>query len=161
LVNVQTGLQLATPVNLFTGSEQTWSIQDTNGLTRRYDYILPCALLASNVVGSQVFRTDLLSPPPAGLYGSDDKAASDHLPVLMLFGNPFEVPFHLLSVGITNDMVSLSWESQSNRSYNIEVSSNLTTWTLLASNVNATGANCTFQTNTSDAPKFFRIYCAP
>jgi endonuclease/exonuclease/phosphatase family metal-dependent hydrolase len=161
LVNVPTGLQLATPVNLFTGSEQTWSIQDTNGLTRRYDYILPCALLASNVVGSQVFRTDLLNPPPAGLYGSDDKTASDHLPVIMLFGNPFEVPFHLLSVGITNDLVSLSWESQSNRSYNIEVSSNLMTWTPLASHVNATGVNCIFYTNVSGAFRFFRVYRIP
>ena len=42
------GLQLATPVNPYTASELTISIRD--GLTRRYDYILPCATLFSNVV---------------------------------------------------------------------------------------------------------------
>jgi hypothetical protein len=71
------------------------------------------------------------------------------------------VPFHLLSVGITNDLVSLSWESQSNRSYNIEVSSNLMTWTPLASHVNATGVNCIFYTNVSGAFRFFRVYRIP
>jgi endonuclease/exonuclease/phosphatase family metal-dependent hydrolase len=161
LTSIPTGLQLATPVNVLTDSEPTWSIQDTGGLTRRYDYILPCALLASNVVSSQVFRTDLLNPPPADLNSNDDKTASDHLPVLMVFGNPFDAPFRLLSVGITNSLVSLMWESQSNRSYNIEASSNLMTWTPLAGDLIATGNHCTFQTNISDVPQFFRIYRAP
>jgi endonuclease/exonuclease/phosphatase family metal-dependent hydrolase len=161
LVNVPTGLQLATPLNLFTASEQTWSIQDTNGLSRRYDYILPCASLASNAVSSQVFRTDLLSPPPSNLYSNDDRTASDHLPVFMVFGNPFDVPFRLLSVGMTNGMVSLTWESQSNRSYTIEASSNLITWAPLAGNVVATGTVCTFETGVSDASRFFRVSRAP
>jgi len=158
LAGVPTGLQLVTPVNLFTGSEQTWSIQDTDGLTRRYDYILPCALLASNVVGSQVFRTDLLSPSPANLYSNDDKTASDHLPVFMVFGNPFNAPFRLLAVTLTNDIISLTWESQSNCAYAIEVSSNLTVWTPLASNVMASGDRFTFRTNAPEAPQFFRVY---
>jgi endonuclease/exonuclease/phosphatase family metal-dependent hydrolase len=161
LASVPTGLQLVTPLNLFTGSEQTWSIQDTDGLTRRYDYILPCALLASNVVGSQVFRTDLLSPPPANLYSNDDRTASDHLPVFMVFGNPFNTPFRLLSVGITNNIISLTWESQSNYTYAIEVSSNLTVWTPLAGNVVTSGDHFTFRTNAPDAPQFFRVYRVP
>ncbi len=140
----------------------TWSIQDTNvGPTVRYDYILPCAALFTNIVSSQVFRTDLLNPLPSNLYSNDDKIASDHLPVFMVFANPFNVPFRLLSVGMTNQIVSLTWESQSNRSYRIEVSSNLTTWTPLATNLMATGASCTFQTNISDAPRFFRVYRIP
>jgi endonuclease/exonuclease/phosphatase family metal-dependent hydrolase len=161
LAGVPTGLQLVTPINLFTGSEQTWSIQDADGLTRRYDYILPCALLASNVVGSQVFRTDLLSPSPANLYSNDDKTASDHLPVLMFFGNPFNAPFRLLAVGITNNIVSLTWESQSNCSYNIEVSSNLIAWTSLATNVMVSGDQFTFTTNAPEVPQFFRIQRIP
>ncbi len=60
-----------------------------------------------------------------------------------------------------NHIVSLTWESQSNRSYNIEVSSNLIAWTPLAGNLMATGASCTFQTNISDASRFFRVYRAP
>ncbi len=161
LAGVPTGLQLATPVNPLTGSELTWSIQDTGGLTRRYDYVMPCTLLASNIVGSQVFRTDLLNPPPPDLYSNDDKTASDHLPVFMVFGNPFNVPFRLLSMEMTNQIVSLTWESQNNRSYNIEVSSNLIAWAPLASNLIASGANYTFQTNMSDAFRFFRVYRAP
>jgi len=162
LAGVPTGLQLATPVNPFTDSELTWSIQDANnGPTVRYDYILPCAALFSNIVSSQVFRTDLLNPPPANLYSNDDQIASDHLPVFMVFANPYNVPFRLLSVGMTNQSVSLTWETQSNRAYNIEVSSNLVTWTPLATNLVATGVDCTFQTNMAGASRFFRVYRAP
>jgi len=161
LVGGPTGLQLTTAINPFTSSELTWSIQDTDGLTRRYDYILPCALLSSNIVSSQVFRTDLLSPTPPNLYGTDDTTASDHLPVFMVFANPFNTPFRLLSVAVSNQIVSLKWESVSNRQYRVETSSNLTVWAPLATNLVATGANFTFSTNVSDDLKFFRIYRAP
>ena len=161
LISAPTGLQLTTAVNPFTDSERTWSIQDTDGLTKRYDYILPCAMLSSNIVSSQVFRTDLLPNPPPPLLAGDDKTASDHLPVFMVFGNPFNPPFRLLAIGRTNQIVSLQWESASNRSYNIEASSNLTAWTPLATNLTATGANFTFTTNVPDDVKFFRVYRAP
>jgi len=161
LVGAPTGLRLATPVNPFTDSELTWSIQDTSGLSRRYDYILPCAMLSSNIVSSQVFRTDLLTPLPPNLYGNDDTTASDHLPVYMVFGNPFNVPFRLLAIDVTDQIVSLQWESASNRQYNVETSSNLTTWTPLATNLVATGTNFTFSTNAPDDTKFFRVYRAP
>jgi endonuclease/exonuclease/phosphatase family metal-dependent hydrolase len=161
LVGAPTGLHLATAVNPFTDSELTWSIQDTGGLTRRYDYILPCAMLSSNIVSSQVFRTDLLAPLPPNLYGNDDTTASDHLPVLMVFGDPFNVPFRLLAIGVTNQIVSLQWESAGNRQYNVETSSNLTAWTPLATNLTATGDNFTFSTNAPDDMKFFRVYRAP
>ncbi len=161
LISAPTGLRLATAVNPLTGSELTWSIQDTGGLTKRYDYILPCALLSSNIVSSQVFRTDLLSPVPPNLYGDDDTTASDHLPVFMVFGNPFDVPFRLLAISVTNQMVSLKWESAGNRQYRVEASSNLTTWAPLADNLVATGANFTFSTNVPGGVKFFRIYRMP
>jgi endonuclease/exonuclease/phosphatase family metal-dependent hydrolase len=160
LVSAPTGLQLATPVNPFTDSERTISIRDDNGLTKRYDYILPCAMLFSNIVGSQVFRTDLLYPVPPNLY-SDDENASDHLPVFMVFANPFNVPFRLLSIGVTNQIVSLKWESTSNRQYHVEVSSNLTAWTPLVTNLAATGTDFTFSTNVSGDVKFFRVRRAP
>ena len=158
LVSAPTGLQLATAVNPFTDSELTISIRD--GLTRRYDYILPCAMLFSNIVSSQVFRTDLLDPLPPNLY-SDDENASDHLPVFMVFGNPFNTPFRLLSIGVTNQIVSLTWESASNRQYHVEVSSNLAAWTPLVTNLTATGADFTFATNVPGDVKFFRIRRAP
>ncbi len=162
LIGTPTGLQMTTAVNSFTDTEVTWSIQDTNnGPTVRYDYILPCAALFSNVVSSQMFRTDLLNPLPSNLYSNDDKIASDHLPVFMVFANPFNVPFRLLSLRLTNQIVSLTWESQSNRSYNIEVSSDLISWTPLAMHLVATGTDCTLQTNTSDASRFFRVSRVP
>ncbi|MFZ0826152.1 MAG: endonuclease/exonuclease/phosphatase family protein [Verrucomicrobiia bacterium] len=161
LVAVPTGLQLTTAINSLTGSEQTWSIQDTNALTKRYDYILPCGSLFSNVVASQVFRTDLLYPVPPNLYSNDDKIASDHLPVFMVFANPFNTPFRLLSLGLTNQIVSLKWEAASNWQYLLEVSSNLTTWTPWVSNLIATGADFTFTTNASDGAQFFRVRRAP
>ncbi len=162
LIGAPTGLAMTTAVNPLNDSELTWSIQDTNtGPTMRYDYILPCAELFSNIVSSQVFRTDLLNPLPVNLYGNDDRIASDHLPVFMVFANPFNVPFRLISVRMTNQIVSLSWESQSNRWYNVEVSSNLMTWTPLARNLIATGSNCTLQTNMSDISRFFRVYRVP
>lgn len=161
LISAPTGLQLATAVNPFTGSERTWSIQDADGLTVRYDYILPCGLLFSNITSSQVFRTDLLYPVPSKLYSNDNKIASDHLPVFMVFGNPFNTPFRLLSIGVTNQNVSLKWESASNRQYHVDVSSNLAAWTPLASNLTATGAEFTFATNVPGDVKFFRIRRAP
>ena len=161
MISAPTGLHLTTAVNPFTDSEQTWSIQDTNGLTKRYDYILPCAMLFSNIVGSQVFRTDMLYPVPPNLYSNDDKIASDHLPVFMVFGNPFNPPFRLLTIGLTNQIVSLQWESASNRSYQIEVSSNLTAWTPLATNLTATGDKFTFTTNVPGDVKLFRVQRAP
>jgi hypothetical protein len=92
---------------------------------------------------------------------SDDENASDHLLVFMVFANPFNTPFRLLSIGVTNQVVSLKWESTSNRSYHVEVSSNLAAWTPLATNLVATGANFTFTTNVPGDVKFFRIRRAP
>ena len=83
LTSAPTGLHLTTPVNPLTGNEMTFSIRDGGGLSKRYDYILPNALLLANQAGSQIFRTDLLSSPPPPLLASDATTASDHLPVLM------------------------------------------------------------------------------
>jgi endonuclease/exonuclease/phosphatase family metal-dependent hydrolase len=162
LVSASTGLRMTTSVNPLTDSELTWSIQDTNaGPTMRYDYILPCAALGSNIVGSQVFRTDLLTPPPANLYGDDDQIASDHLPVFMVFANPFNVPFRLLAISAAPPSISLKWESVSNCLYNIEVSSNLTAWTPWAVNLVASSDSFTFTTNLPDGVKFFRVQRQP
>ena len=161
LTSAPTGLRLTTPTNSFSGSELTISIQ--TGLFSRYDYILPSGSLFSNIAGSQVFRTDLLYPVPSNLYSNDDETTSDHLPVMMTFANPFNTPFRLLSLGVTNQTVSLKWESQNNRVFNIEVSTNFIVWTPFVTNLAATTANptLTFTTNFTGGPAFFRIYRAP
>jgi hypothetical protein len=159
LTSPPTGLQLTTPVNPISGSELTISIQGT--LDVRFDYILPCSPLYSNILSSQVFRTDLLSPVPPGLNANDDVVASDHLPVFMVFGNPYDAPFRLLSIGVTNLVVAITWESIAGRHYRVDASSNLTTWSPVVTNLTATGPTLSFTTNSATATRFFRVYRAP
>ncbi|HVU26365.1 MAG TPA: immunoglobulin domain-containing protein [Verrucomicrobiae bacterium] len=159
LVSAPTGLQMTIPINSVTHTDLTESIQSS--LDTRFDYILPCAMLFSNIAGSAVFRTDLLNPLPPGLNANDDKTSSDHLPVLMVFKNPFDTPFELLSVGVTNEIISLQWEAQTNRSFNIETSSDLVNWSLFATNIYTTSNTFTFTTNVSGNPQFFRVYRLP
>ncbi|HEX5399152.1 MAG TPA: immunoglobulin domain-containing protein [Verrucomicrobiae bacterium] len=159
LTSPPTGLRMTIPVNPITHTDLTESIQYS--LDTRFDYILPCGLLFSNIAGGEVFRTDLLTNFPPNLFSNDDKIASDHLPVLMVFKNPFDTPFRLLSVARTNQHVILRWESQTNRVFNIETSTNLLSWTPFASNI-ATATNIfTFNTNLTGAKHFFRIYRVP
>lgn len=154
-----TGLWLTTPVNPLSGGEQTYSIQGT--LNRRYDYILPNQLLLSNMLSSQVFRTDLLASPPPPLLASDDETASDHLPVLMTFGNPYDKPFRLLGLTRSNLTVTMTWQSVLGQPYRVESSSNLTHWTVLATNLVATNSTFTYRTNLPDALSYFRVYRVP
>jgi endonuclease/exonuclease/phosphatase family metal-dependent hydrolase len=162
LTSPPTGLQLTTPLNPFANAptnDLTDDIQST--LDVRFDYILPCPVLFSNIVGSQVFRTDLLTNFPPNLFSNDDKVASDHLPVMMTFANPYDTPFRLLSFGVTNQTVSFKWESQNNRTFNIEISTNLTTWMPFVTNITTTATNITFTTNFTGSPGYFRIYRVP
>ncbi len=159
LTSPPTGLELTTPVNPITHADLTESIQTR--LDMRFDYILPCGFLFSNIAGSEVFRTDLLDPLPPDLNRDDDKTASDHLPVMMIFDNPFNAPFHLLSIGVTNQIVTLKWESARNRVYNVDMSTNLNVWQALATNLVASGDDLTFTTSTLGGVRFFRIYRAP
>lgn len=152
-----TTLNLTTPHNPFTGSELTFSIQSLAGLTRRYDYILPSTLLFSNIQSSQVFRTDLLEPAPPDLNTNDSVVASDHLPVLMLFNNPFTRPFEVTSFSAKGQNVSLKWESVPGQSYRVEASSSLTAWTALADHLLATNYSLSLSTNLSAPVQFFRV----
>jgi endonuclease/exonuclease/phosphatase family metal-dependent hydrolase len=162
LISAPTTLRLTNPTNPFTGSINTYSIQGS--VSERIDFIFPSALLVSNIIGGQVFRTDLLTNFPANLFSNDDKTASDHLPVLMTFANPFDTPFKLLSIAQTNQNVTLKWESQNNRNYSIEASTDLVAWTLFATNLATTTTNATYaftSNNVRDRIKFFRIYRVP
>ena len=161
LTSAPTGLRLTTPTNPITGSELTFSIQSVNGLTRRYDYILPCGTLFSNMASNLVFRSDLLNPVPANLFSNDVIVSSDHLPVMMWFANPYSQPFRLLSLSTLGNQVTLRWESASNRVYGVESSTNLSAWQPLVTNLVATGTNFTFTTNLADRAVFFRVYRLP
>ena len=64
----------------------------------------------------------------------------------------------------SNQSVTLQWESQNNRSYSVESSSNLLSWNLFATNLVTTTTNSPFAFGTNNVPepvKFFRIYRVP
>jgi hypothetical protein len=134
----------------------TYSTTSANP-SSRLDYTFPGLLLYSNIKTSQVFRADKLTPLPAGLNSTDGQVASDHYPVLMVFNNPYDQPFKLLSITRTNPTVIMRWESVFGQSYRVESSTNLTTWATLAGNLVATGTNFIYRTNLDDAPRFFRV----
>jgi hypothetical protein len=120
-----TGLMLTTPLNPITLSRFTHSIQSSNGPTHRYDYIFPNALLFSSIESAQVFRSDVLNPPPFNVNASDSAVASDHLPVQMIFRNPYVQPFRITSITRSNESVALQWESVPGQSYGVEASIDL------------------------------------
>lgn len=160
LVSPATGLTLTGPENPVTGSINTYSTATANP-GERIDFIFPSQLLSANIRTSQVFRTDRLTPLPPNLNSDDGKVASDHLPVLMEFNNPYDHPFKLLSLTRSNPTVTLQWESVPGQPYSVEATTNLTLWSALASNLVATGTNYTFTTNLDDAETFFRVYRVP
>ena len=133
-------------------------------MSERIDFIFPCDQLRSNVTASQVFRTDLLNPVSSTLNSNDDKVASDHLPVLMTFANPFNTPYKFVSIAMTNLNLTLKWDSQNNRTFNVEGSTNLISWTPFATNLYSPTTNSPFVFNTNNVAepvKFFRIYRVP
>lgn len=159
LVSMPTGLHLTTPVNPFNGSELTLSIQST--LDVRFDYIMPCSLLYSNIGSSEVFRTDLLPSPPPPLLSDDDRIASDHLPVVMVFNDPYTKPFRLTSFALSSQTASFQWKTIIGQKYRVEISTNLSNWSVLASNLVGTGAPFDFSTNVVSNARFFRVYAGP
>ena len=160
LISPPTGLRLTTPRNPFTHDDRTWSILEAS-LSIRFDYILPGGLLFSNIASSQVFRTDVLNPTPLGLLSLDDKTASDHLPVLMVFHNPYDTPYRLTSITASNQLVRLTWQATPGRQYLVESSSNLLSWTALSTNLTATATNASFSTSPAGGAQFFRVYRVP
>jgi len=159
LLSIPTGLKLTNPKNPITGSINTYSIQAS--LNGRLDYIFPNGLLFSNIKTSQVFRTDLLDPVPPNLNSNDDQVASDHLPVLMVFNNPYDRSFRITSITRSNPNVTLQWESIFGQPYRVDGSSNLTAWNVLASNLTATSHRFTLSTNLAGDEQFFRVYRVP
>ncbi|MBI5388174.1 MAG: endonuclease/exonuclease/phosphatase family protein [Verrucomicrobia bacterium] len=160
LVSAPTGLRLTTPTNSAASRELTWST-GAPGFQKRYDYILPCGLLFSNIAASEVFRADALTNPPPPLRTNDTVAASDHAPVVMWFHNPYNVPFALLSLSLSNQTVALRWESAAGRRYRVETSSNLASWSVVASNLGAAGTVFEWRTNGAEAWRFFRVHRTP
>ena len=153
-----TGLRLTTPLNPFTLTRMTHSIQ--GALDARFDYVMPAGVLASNIVASQVFRTDLLPPPlPLNLNSNDNIVASDHLPVVMVFNYPD--PQLRATLSLSNQTATLTWPTLVGRNFMIQSSTNLTSWTVVASNLVAWSAQSTWTTTATNAARFYRVVRLP
>ena len=117
-------------------------------------------MLASNIVTSQVFRTDLLPPPlPPNLNSNDSIVASDHLPVEFIFNYP-DPPLRS-TLEVSNQTVVLRWPALIGRRFQIEGSTNLTSWTVLASNVHAFTAQQVWAGPVTNAARFYRVVRTP
>jgi hypothetical protein len=155
LANPQTDLWLTTPRNPYTQQDYTISIRSS--LFARYDYILPCGLLGSNLLDSAVFRSDLLQPTPPGLLAQDSRTASDHLPVWAEFRDPYEVPFRLIDFRVGPGFVRLRCQTQRGWRYRVESSSTLREWTTASSLVLATNTLIEWNLPASGSLGFFRV----
>jgi endonuclease/exonuclease/phosphatase family metal-dependent hydrolase len=155
LISAPTSLRLTNPNNPFTGSVYTYDSATPDG---QIDYIFPCALLFSNVVSSQVFRSDKLPAPlPPNLFSTDSQTASDHLPVLMTFANPFAQPFSVTAFSHGNQAVNLQWASVPGGRYRVETSTNLIHWTPVETNLVTTNYSGTLNSSAGGETMFFRV----
>lgn len=157
-VNSITDLQPTTPRNPFNDDDRT--ISSTSPF-RRYDYILPCGLMFSNIASAQVFRSDLLNPRPPAVLSNDSQVASDHLPVLMVFYNPYDVPFSITSSSLSNGMTQLTWQSASGRVYQVEASTNFLTWSPASSSLTASVTTLSWTISNTAPREFYRIHRLP
>jgi len=147
-----TGLRLTRPVNPFSGNETTWN---STAPSTRFDYVLPNGLLFSNLVSSDIFRSQLLPNPPAPLLNNDSTTASDHLAVRMVFNYPD--PPLVVTAGISNQTLVLSWPTLAGRSYMVRATENFSDWTTVATNLVATESVTKFRVEIAGAGKRFRV----
>ena len=92
-------------------------------------------------------------------YG-DSATASDHLPVKVVFRNPFAQPFRITSMVRSNETLALAWESVPGQSYAVEGAAQVVTsnvWTTLAENIVATNYAPVWQTNLTMPAAFLRV----
>lgn len=161
IINGATGLQLTTPRGPFNSDERTHSNRNPNP-SIRFDYILPCALLFTNLATNWIFRTDYLNPVPPGLQSDDAQVASDHLPLVTIFRNPFHVPAPFtVGVRIENQAAVVSWNSVAGNHYVVRGSYNLTTWFNVSPTITATNGNSSWRGSRVPTGMFLRVQEIP
>ncbi len=156
LTSSPTGLRLTTPRNPVTSDERTWSIQNAR-LTIRFDYVLPCALLYYSTSDGRVFRSDKVSPPAPPLLASDSATASDHLPVMMTFRNPYNVPLSIRSLTVSNPIATLRWTAVPGERYRVESSARVDFWPTASTNIVAAQTEVAFSASATNNQQFFRL----
>lgn len=160
LVNTATGLKLTTPTNPANGDDRTWSSRLAS-LSVRYDYVLPGTFLATNIVRSQVFRTATLNTLPPEVRREDDRTASDHLPLLMVFRSPNAPPFVVRLAPAGEGGLRLTWAAVPEYLYWVEATSDLAQWTRLAGPLNTRGDAIDYEVPLGTGGTFFRIRRVP
>ncbi len=88
-----------------------------------------------------------------------EDAFYDHVSVMPLVAVALPQP-QILSYSFSNQTAALTWTTIMNNSYDVEVSSDLNSWSKLKRGLVATSTNLTYSgaiTNTAGLPKFFRI----
>jgi len=161
VINAATGLQLTTPRNPFNNDERTHSSRNENP-SIRFDYILPGPLLFTNIATNWIFRTDFLNPIPVSLRSDDTQVASDHLPVLTTFQNPYRQPFVLkAAVRVENQTATISWNSQAGSNYLVRGSYNLANWFNVSPIITATNTNSSWSGSLVPGGMCFRIQAMP
>lgn len=126
LVNAGTTLGLVNALNPVTLSPNTWSARF--GLSTRFDYLLASPILASNVSSAITFRTDRVNPLPSGVLRDDTATASDHLPVMVVIGEPTPIVFFITDVTESAGQVTLTWEADAGVGYRVERSLDFKSW---------------------------------
>jgi endonuclease/exonuclease/phosphatase family metal-dependent hydrolase len=159
LINEIVGLRLTDPLNPLTGNDRTFSSRGS--LSSRLDYILPGGLLYSNLTWGMVFSTETMDPRPPTLSRFDVQTASDHLPVLVTFRNPRSDPFRITSAAITDRLVSLRWQAQPGRRYQIEGSRDFDEWGLVPGKIEAGSTNGVWNSLMRFDQQFFRVRLEP
>jgi hypothetical protein len=71
------------------------------------------------------------------------------------------VPFQITSVNVTNQVLTMRWQSINGRRYQVDASPDLQIWTPFATNLTATGPQFTFSTNVATEHLYFRVYRVP
>jgi len=155
ILNGATGLRLATPTNSFSGSERTYSSRAS--LTARFDYILPGGLLYSNILGGQVFSTDVLAPLPGDLERTDSETASDHLPVLIEFRNPYDEPIRLQTMTLSDQQIAIFWQSRVGRRYRVDGTDDFSRWATVVPVLLAEESTVSWRFPLEQRAGFFRV----
>ena len=98
---------------------------------------------------------------PANLFTNDSKTASDHLPVLMWFHNPYDPVPRLASVTASNQFLNLNWRTTTGRTYRVEASTNFANWSAASPDLLASTTNQSWSAPRNGPRQFFRVQRLP
>jgi hypothetical protein len=98
-----------------------------------------------------------VSPPAPPLLAGDSATAADHLPVMLTFRNPYNVPMAIRSLTVSNEIATLHWTTLRGERYRVESSVDLAAWQSAVANLVATTNELSVQVPAAGASQFFRL----